>query len=161
MSGTVSSIDPAAKTIEIDTDDGSEGVFQVLTKSNVSFDFNKDLRADATPADSFTKKGDEVIVFYFGGSYLPRTAIALQDLGPGPLEKKSGTVVKFDKHGHLVTIMTPSGAKEPFHIEAKTVAETSVGAVPASKFDPEKGDQIQVIATTANGNNTALFIHAD
>ena len=44
LSGTVSSINPAAKTITIHTDDGSPGVFAVLTKSNVSLEFDKQVR---------------------------------------------------------------------------------------------------------------------
>lgn len=114
--------------------------------------------ADATDADSFT--GAAVIVYYFGGAYLPRTAVALWDLGPGPLEKVSGAVVKFDNHEDVVTIKTNSGAEGSFHIDGKTVAETAVGAVEGRKFDPESGDQVRVVAIAANGVNAALFIRA-
>ena len=85
----------------------------------------------------------------------------MQDLGPGPLENKTGTIVKFDKHQRLLTIKTASGVEESFRIDDKTVAETSVGAVEGHKFDPEKGDQVRVIATAANGSNTALFVRTD
>ena len=89
LAGTVTNINPTNKTIIINTDDGSEGLFKETTMSNVSLDFAKDLRADSIPADSFTKKGTHVIVYYFGDSD-ERTAIALQDLGGGPLKKISG-----------------------------------------------------------------------
>ena len=90
LAGTVTYINPTNKTIIISTDDGSEGLFKAMT-SNVSLDFAKELRADSTPADAFTKKGAHVIVYYFGDSD-ERTAVALQDLGGGPLKKISGTV---------------------------------------------------------------------
>ena len=75
----------------------------------------------------------------------------------GALEKTSGTVVKFDKHEDIVTIKANSGAEESFHIDDKTVAETAVGAVDSHKYDPEMGDQVRVVATSANGGSTALF----
>ena len=67
LAGTVSSINPTEQTITIKTDDGSEGLFKDLMKSNVSFDFDRNVRAGSIPASSFTKKGAHVIVYYFGG----------------------------------------------------------------------------------------------
>jgi glycerate kinase len=80
LCGTVRSINSTAKTITVATDDGSEGLFQDFTKSNVSLDFDKKIRAEATTANAFTKNGVRVIVYYFGNSD-ERTAVALQDLG--------------------------------------------------------------------------------
>ena len=81
MSGTVDSINTAAKTIEIDTNDGSMGLFRVVTKPNVSLD--KEIRADAVNADSFTKKGAQVIVYYYGGAFAERTVVHCRTLVPG------------------------------------------------------------------------------
>lgn len=155
LAGTVTYINPIQKTISINTDDGSE-LFKEMT-SNVSLDFAKDLRADSTPAEVFTKKGAHVIVYYYGEGN-ERTAVALQDLGGGPLKKISGSVYKFSRHDHLLTIKDTSGASESFHVEPKTVAETAVGVVEGGRFDPEKGDQVWVTATIANGSPEALFI---
>ncbi len=157
MTGTVTSINPTARAIQIDTNDGSEGLFKDLTKSHTSLDFDKNIRADAVAAAAFTKKGTHVIIYYFGDGDV-RTATALQDLGTKPLDRCSGTVVKFDRHAHLLTIKNSSGVNKSFLIVAKTRAETSAGAVEGYKFNPEKGDQVRVIATPANGNETALFI---
>ena len=57
LAGIVTSINPTEKTITINTDDGSVEVFKYMTKSNVALDFEKNLRADSTPADAFTQKG--------------------------------------------------------------------------------------------------------
>jgi hypothetical protein len=157
LAGTVTSIDPPAKTIQINTDDGSEGRFKDLTNSHVSLDFDKSIRADAIVADAFRKQGMHVIVYYFGDSEM-RTAVALQGLGTGPFERSSGTIVKFNRHEHLLTIKNSAGVQESFHIARKTCAETAVGAVAGYKFDPEKGDQVRVIAAPRNGSETALFI---
>jgi hypothetical protein len=62
LTGTVTSMN-AGKTIEVDTDDGSEVEFKDLTKSNIPLEFDKDLRAQAAPADSFNTKGTQVIVY--------------------------------------------------------------------------------------------------
>jgi hypothetical protein len=157
LAGTVSSMNPTEQTITIKTDDGSEGLFKDLMKSNVSFDFDKNVRAASIPASSFTRKGAHVIVYYFGGGDV-RTAVALQELGVGPLQKISGSVYKFNKHEHLLTIKDAAGLSESFHIDPKTVAETSWGAVEGEKFNPEKGDQVRVTAVLANGAEDALFI---
>jgi hypothetical protein len=159
LAGVVSSINPAQKTIDIKTDDGSEGLFKDLTKPDLSLDFVKTVRADSTPAGDFNKKGDHVIVYYFG-DFDQRTAVALKDLGQGPLEKISGTVTKYNRHEHLLTIKDTSGTSQSFRIGPQTVAESAVGAVEGERFAPEKGEQVRVTATPANGSEEALFIRA-
>jgi hypothetical protein len=156
LAGTVTSINPTEQTITIKTDDGSEGLFKDLMKSNVSFDLDRNVRAASIPAGSFTKKGAPVIVYYFGGGDV-RTAVALEEL-TGPLQKISGSVYKLNKHEHLLTIKDAAGASESFHIDPKTVAETAWGAVEGEKFDPGKGDRVRVTAVLANGAEDALFI---
>ncbi len=158
LAGIVTSINPTQKTITINTDDGSEEVFKDMTKSKVSLDFEKNLRADSTPVDAFTQKGAHVIVYYFGEGF-ERRVVALQDLG-GPLKKMSGQVSKFDRHQHLLTIKDTTGATASFRIDPKTVAETDFGVVEGERFDPRKGAEVRVISTLANGNQEALFIRS-
>ncbi len=158
LAGTVSAINPSAKTIKVDTGDGSEGLFQVIAKPTSSLEFSKEIRNESTPADKFTTIGAHVIVFYYGSSYVERKAIALLDLGAGPFTETSGTVVKFDKHQHRLSLKDASGAAQAFQINPKTVAGTAVGPIDGSRFDPEKGDQLQITASSAGGTDTALFI---
>jgi hypothetical protein len=157
--GTFVSTNPSAKTIQINTEDGSEGLFNDMTKSHVALDIDKSLLAGLTPADKLTSKGTHVIVFYFGNLAV-RIAVGLRDLGPGPLKTASGSVSKFQKHEHLLTLQTSSGTDKVFHIETKTVAETSVGAVPGYRFDPEKSEQLRIVSLLENGTDTALYIYA-
>jgi hypothetical protein len=58
----------------------------------------------------------------------------------------------------MLTIKSASGLEVSFHVSAKTVAETSMGAVEGYKFDLDKGEQVRVTAATVDGNETALFI---
>jgi hypothetical protein len=157
LTGVVTSINPGTKTIHVDTDDGSQGLFHVLTKVDAPLDFQKNLRAAATPASTFTNLNGQVIIFYIGDDAV-RTAVALQDLGPGPFVKSIGTMIKFDKH--TITIKNAAGADESFQIDAKTIGDASQGVVEGKKFDAEKGAQVRIIATTTNGVSTALFIRA-
>ena len=101
------------------------------------------------------------MIVYYVSNGDQRTAVALQDLGGGPLQKISGSVYKFDRHQHILTIKDAAGTSESFRIDPKTVAETAFGAVEGERFDPEKGGQVRVTAIPANGSEEALFIRTD
>lgn len=159
LSGTVNNINLAAKTITVITDDGSGGTFSAMTDSKKPVEFDKMLRADATAADAFREKGARVIVYYFGEGDV-RTVVALRDLGPGPFTKVSGTVVKFDRGGHSFSIKDQTGAVESFKLTRSTVADTGSGVVEGLKFEPAKGDQVQIVSTQMTGSATALFVNA-
>jgi hypothetical protein len=89
-----------------------------------------------------------------------RTAVALQDLSTGPFEKSSGTVVRFRRNEHVLTLKSKSGGEESFQIGPKTVAETALGAVEGYELDLEHGDPVQVTAAPVDGGETALFVRA-
>jgi hypothetical protein len=156
LSGVVSSINPKIQMIEVKTDDGSPGHFQWM-KKDPSVDFDKTVSADSTAASKFTTVGDHVIVFYFGDGDV-RTVVAVHDLGKAPVEKSTGTVVKLNRHEHLLTIKNSAGAEVSFHLDPKTVADTATGVMEDYKFDLNKGDQVFVTAEQANGSDTALLI---
>jgi hypothetical protein len=158
MTGKVTAVYPASKTIEIDTDDGSPGSFDILTQ-NVPMTFEKNVKAMTVPASSFNKAESHVVVFYYGQEGA-RTIVAVEELGPWPLVNDTGTVVKSDKHAHLLTIKCDTGEEQTFHIDAKTLADSSYGVMEGQKFSPDKGTKVRVTATTQNGESTALFIRA-
>jgi hypothetical protein len=159
LTGTVSSIDRAAKTITVYTDNHSEGLFKDLTGPQERVEFDKKVRADATAADTFNRKGAYVIVYYFGDSNV-RTTVGLRNIGSGPFTRSSGAVEKFEGKEHSISIKGQSGVVESFKITSDTVAETDTGVTEGLKFHPQKGDQVQVVATVANGSATALSINA-
>lgn len=156
LTGTVSSIDPVAKTITMFLDGGSQGTFKDMTNQKVSLSVDKKVLADTTTPDDFKKSGAYVIVFYFGGTDT-RTAVALRSLGKGPFTAASGTVTQFDNH-HSISVQDKSGATQTFSLNADTVAEGMVGAVSGLKFQADKGDHVRVVGTTKDGNPVALFV---
>jgi hypothetical protein len=157
VSGTVVSVDPAAKTITLNTNDGSDGVFAINSNPHVQLDFDESVRREAIPAASFNKPKDQVVVFFYGNNTV-RNVVGIDDLGAGPLVTTTGTVVKFNKHDHVLTLKDGNGKDADFQIGPKAVADTTNGVVPGEKFDPQKGDNLRVIATGGSGNETALFL---
>jgi hypothetical protein len=157
LSGTVESVNAKIKMTEIDTDNGTSGHFEWLKNLGAEINFDKSVKADAVDADKFTNKGAHVIVYFIGDSDI-RTIIAVHDLGSGPLEKTTGTVVKLDRKGRLLTIKNSAGAEETFHLDPKTVGDTTMGVAEGLKFDFSKGDAVRVTAAPSNGGETALLI---
>ena len=157
--GTVSSIDPAAKTITVKTDDGSESIFKDLINSKTRIEFDKNVSKDATAAEEFKKSGAHAVVYYFGIGNM-RTVVALRSLGPGPFTKSAGRVVKFEEKEHSISIKDESGKVESFKITSDTVAETDTGAIEGLKLRPQNGDPVRVTAAATNGGATAVLINA-
>jgi len=159
LTGKVTGIYPASNMIRVVTDDGSQGLFDIMTQKNTLIDFEKNVKAMTVPADSFTKADCDAVVFFIGDGS-DRKTVAVEDLGAAPLVKTIGTVVKLDKHAHMLTIKDSSGQEQTFFIDAKTIADSFSGVVLGQKFDPDKGQKVHVTASTQNGVTTALFIRA-
>lgn len=157
LTGTVSSIDTNTKTITVFQDDGSRGVFKQLLDSKTRIAFDKKVSEATTAASAFNKAGAYAIVFYFGTSD-NRTVVALKTLGAGPFSSTTGKVAKFD--GRSLSVVDGAGAVHNFKIDAQTVGEGYIGAVVASKLTAQKGDNVRVVSTTADGEPVALFVKA-
>ena len=156
LSGTVTSINAKIRMMEVDTDDGSPGHFDFL-KSGTPLEFDKSISSDATAADKFEITKAHVILYYVGQGDV-RTAVAVHPLGEGQFKTSKGTVVRFNRHDHLLTIKNDAGAEQTFTLDAKTVADTETGVAPGFKTDFSKGKPVQVTALEGNGTNTALLI---
>lgn len=159
LSGTITDIMPNFKMIQVAADDGTTATFQWVKVAGEKVDFDKNLSADTTPVNTSAVKGDHVIVFYCGVGD-PRTALALRDLGNGPLKVTSGVVVKLDKHEHQLTIKDLSGNDVSFAMDPKTVADTPTGASENFHFDLNKGTFVQVTAAGTDSAQTALLVTA-
>ena len=158
LSGTVEKVDPQARTILLKTNDGSEGLFSYPSqKGATEMSFDRDVQDRTTPVASFTKLNEQVVVYYYGNGD-QRTAVAVQDLGPGPFTIVQGTVSKFNKHAHQISVKDASGKESTFSIDPKAMADSMTGALPGDRLSPSKGDNVRVIATKASGASTALFI---
>jgi hypothetical protein len=155
--GTISSVNSAAKTIAVRTDDGGESNLKDMIGSRRAIQFDKNIRTDPAAADELKKIGGRTIVYYFGYGDL-RTVVALRSLGPGPFTQSAGKVVSFNKKDHALTISRESGDVELFDVASDTVVDTEMGAVGGFEFRPGKGDSVRVTSAVVNGNRTAMFI---
>jgi len=156
LTGTVKTANIKLGKLTVQTADGTDRDFKVSSASDSST-LKSDLRSNTISPVGFSKIGDQVIVFYSGfGS--DETAIALRDLGPGPFVRTVGTVTHYDKHSRTLTIKPTTGPVQEFQWDDKAAAETSMGAVEGSRFDPHKGTQVRITATTNDGKETAWFL---
>ena len=157
LTGTVSSINSAAKTITVFQDNGNTGVFNQTSGQKAHVSFDKKLAQATTDAGAFTQQGAYAIVFYFGMLDNP-TAVAVKALGKGPFASAEGTVTSFTSRDHSISISDQSGAVSTFKLSADSVAEGGAGAVEASKLQIRKGDHVRIVSATVDGALTALFI---
>lgn len=157
LTGTVSSIDSASKTLTVFQDNGTQGQFKDGTGGKTRFSFDKKVAMDTTPADDFKGKGAYVIVFYFGDND-DRTAVALKNLGAGPFSQTEGSVVKFEGKAHMISVKDSSGTVQTFKITDQTVAEGYMGVIEGSKFPAQRGDQVRIVASNESGSPVALFM---
>lgn len=157
LSGKAVSIDAQAKTLQIKTNDGSEGDFQFPPTKSQEMSFDREVQGRTTPLSAFNKVGDDVVVFYYGNGGV-RTAVAVQDLGSGPLTTIEGTVTAFNRHQQTLSVKQDTGKTQSFKIDPKAMADSPMGAVAADRFAPQKGDHVRVIAKVQDSGQTALFI---
>lgn len=156
LTGTVSSINSATKTISVFQDNGTQGEFSDGTHAKAHLALDKKIVLDTTAADVFKKTGAYVVVLYYGDDN-SRTAVALKNLGAGPFSSGTGTVVKFEGK-RTISIEDNSGATQTYKITQDTIGEGYLGAVDGYKFQVSKGDKVRVVSSTENGAATALFI---
>jgi hypothetical protein len=158
VSGMVKTIDPHAKTMDVAVD--SEGTSQFkLANARVALDFDNALRSDSVEPGKFEHVGDFVVVYFYGYDG-DRTAVALKDLGTGPLEKIEGTVVSFDKHSRTLTVKDDAGKSGAFVLSDHLVVDTGVSVASGRSYDPHKGWQVRVTYAKTGDKNTAVFIRS-
>jgi len=156
LTGTVSSINSANKTISVFQDNGIQGEFSDGTDSKTRLSIDKKVSLDTTAAEVFKKTGAYVVVLYYGGDS-DRTVVALKNLGSGPFTSATGTVVKFEGK-HTIQVIDSSGATQSFKISQDTIGEGYMGAVDGYKFQVQKGDKVRIVVSKDDSGLTALFV---
>lgn len=157
LTGTVSSINSAAKSITVFQDNGTKGVFQQLSGGRVRYAFDKNLAKGAIESASFNSRGAYAIVFYYGLLEDP-TVVALKGLGKGPFDSAEGTITSFSSRDRSLTITDKSGASRTFKLTSDSVAEGDDGAIEALKLQAHKGDHVRIVSAVRNGAPTAVFV---
>ena len=156
LTGTVSSINSANKTISVFQDNGTQGEFSDGTSAKAHLSIDKKVALDTTAAEIFKKAGAYVVVLYYGGDQ-DRTAVALKNLGAGPFTSITGSVVKFDSK-HAIQVADSSGATQSYKLIQDTIGEGYMGAVDGFKFQAQKGDKVRIVASKDDSGFTALFV---
>jgi len=156
LTGTVSSINKAAGTVDVLQDVGGDGIFQNPSNPKPRVSLDKKIEAGTVAADAFTDNGAYVIVFYYGGSE-DRTVVAFKKLGAGPFSSTVGKVKKFER-AHSISVQDESGAVQTFKLGTDTVAESYAGAVDGARFQVSGGDKVRVVSAVVDGSPTALFL---
>lgn len=158
LSGTLIRVDPAQHRIVIKTNDGSDGTFAFPSGHAQEVSFSNDVKGRTTAVAQYKgTAGDNVVLYFYGGDPM-RTAVAIQDLGAGPLDDVEGTVSRWDHHKQILTIKNSTGQEQSFKMSPKAMADSPTGAVAADHLDPSKGDNVRVIATKGSSPETAVFV---
>ena len=159
MSGTVKAINPQSNTMDVTVDNGDTSQFKLPSDAKVTLDFDNALRSDSTDASKFQHIGNYVVVYYYGYDN-DRTAVAVKDLGAGPLQKVEGTVISFDKHSRTMTVKDDAGKTETFQLAEHLVVDTDMSVEGGRNYDPHKGYHVRVTYTQTGDKNTAVFIRS-
>jgi hypothetical protein len=145
VSGAVTHIDKAAKTIAIKTADGTEEVFRYTEHTAVRDSSKTAESAKTGGTDTYFagKEGSKVVVRYLGKG-TDKTATLVEDFGKESLKDGRGTVTHVDKVAHTVAIRTENGAKSTYNMGDEAVVETDHGVVRGSRYVVKEGDKVTV-----------------
>lgn len=158
LTGTVTKVDSAAKTIAVKTADGAEHVFNFTEHTAVRGAQEIGHGARTAAVDSYLagKEGTHVVVHYTSEG-AQETAIGVDDLGKGTVKAAKGTVTGVDKAGHTMTVKTESGAEETYHVAKDAAVDTKDGVAKGSEY-AEKGAKVTVHYTEEGGQKVVHFI---
>lgn len=160
LTGVVSKVDAATKTLSVKTADGAEHAFKYTEKTTVHDATVAGHEVKQASVDSYlaSKKGSQVVVRYTeNGS--DHVATSVTDFGKDSLRSAKGAVDHGDKDAHTLTIKTEDGGEKTFNLSKHAVVETDHGAVDAAKWSYKEGDKVTVHYASAAGKNIAHFIH--
>ncbi|CAN5635905.1 hypothetical protein BH10ACI4_BH10ACI4_06830 [soil metagenome] len=154
--GQIVAINKAAKTISLKVADGSTVLFEEVATPEPNLAFAREIREKTTPAATFDKVGDEVVVFYFG--FNTPTAVAIKDLGPGSVSRSTGSVANFERHQRLLTVKTEAAEPQKLVVTDETVVDTPSGLVKPGDYHPSKGEPVRCISGLQKDSQVALLI---
>ena len=152
ISGTVKTVD--AHTLDVAVNSGNVSEFKIAPSPAPALEFDNSLRTTATEAARFNHPGDFAVVYYYGfGS--DQTAVALQDLGPGPFQKVQGTVTAFDKHTRALTLKDDAGQTHTLTLSDHLVVDEETSVAEGRRYSPHKGERLVVMYSP---QNQAVFL---
>jgi hypothetical protein len=158
VSGAVTHLDKAARTIAIKTADGTEHVFLYTEHTAVRDSSKAATYAKMGVVDTYFagKEGNKVVVRYIGKG-ADKTATLVEDFGKESLKAGKGTVTGVDKAAHTVAIRTEDGAVATYKMGNEAVVETGHGVVRGSRYLVKEGDHVVVHYTEDAGERVVHF----
>ena len=147
VEGTVKKIDKVAKTITVETADGSAHVFRVAARTAVH-------GTSAAAKDTFhgLKEGSHVAVHYTVKN-AEETPKEIDDLSSGTLKAAEGTVSAIDRESKTISLETANGTKEIFHMTATAAVDSGKDIGKAE----EKSAKVTVYYTEEAGRKIGHF----
>ena len=153
VSGTVTKVDSATKTVVVKSADGTEHTFHFAERTTVQ-------GADASAAgakDTFhgVKEGSEVVVHY-SKKGTEETAEEIDRVGKDGLKVTEGTVSKIDRGGKTLVVKTAAGTEETFRLTDHAAKDAGKGIGEGA----EKSGKVTVYYTEKAGHKVAHFFKA-
>jgi arginine repressor len=145
ISGTVESVDHAAKTVSVKTADGTVDVVKVTEHTTVS-----GLKSGAKYTDLGAEKGAHVVVRYTGEG-ATKTGTGIDYFGKESEKVLKGTVVGVDNAAKTITVKTEKGTEEVVRVSDRATVDTGKGVAKGV----EKGADVTVHFTERGGEKIA------
>jgi hypothetical protein len=151
VEGTVRKIDRSAKTIAVETADGSAHIFKLADRTAVH-------GADATETSTKSlyhglREGSHVVVHYaIKGK--EETAEEIDDIGKGALSMTEGTVAAIDRGAKTMSVKTAEGTEETFHLTAAAARDSGKDIADGA----EKATKVTVYYSEKAGEKIAHFL---
>ena len=156
--GVITKVNKTAKTIAVNTADGSEEVYNYSEHTAVRDSREAVHSAKMGVVDTYFagKEGSRVVVRYTGKG-AEKTATLVEDFGKETLKTGRGTVTKVDKSAHTVAVKTEGGAEATYRLGSEGVVETDQGVVRASRYLAKEGDKVIVQYTEDESGKVVRF----
>jgi len=159
VDGTVKKVDKDAKTISVDTADGTEHVFKYSGHTAVETfdDSGKVVKKGAGETALGAKDGAHVVVHYTekGGD---KTAVAVRDFGKADAHFAKGTVMKADKGAHTIVLKGEDGAEKTYHVSKDATVDTEHGVVKGTEYLGKAGEHVTVHYAKVGGEDVVHFL---
>ncbi len=154
ITGTVHKVDSAAKTIAVETADGTVETVKFTDKTTVH-----GLKDAAKGADLVGREGSHVIVHTVGEG-ADKTAHSVEWLGDKTVHTTEGTVEDVGKGSKTVAVKTADGTKQTFVVADHAAVDTGKDVARYSERGAKKGEHVTVYYTEEAGKKIAhVFKH--
>lgn len=148
--GTITKIDHAAKTVAIKTADGAEHTVHLAGRTVVHGGQETLKGADA--AANGLKEGSKVVV-HSTKKGSEETAEEIDRVGDDGLKKTDGTVTRFDRKAHTMTVKSEDGTEQAYQLSKNAAEDAGKDTDDAAK----KSAHVSVYYSEEAGHKVAHF----